>query len=81
MDIITWLIAALVGAGVMYLLDPQQGKQRRQVLREQISKTSEKVREASGPQHQPPSSTEQAKIPPPTEPGQESGKDDSVSTP
>lgn len=31
------LIAGLVGAGLMYLLDPDQGKRRRELLRDQAT--------------------------------------------
>jgi gas vesicle protein len=31
------LIAGLIGAGLMYLLDPDQGKRRRELLRDQAT--------------------------------------------
>ncbi len=38
MNKLTLLLAALGGAGLMYLLDPQMGRRRRALLRDQVTK-------------------------------------------
>lgn len=40
MTFIIWIISAVFGAGAMFLLDPQQGKRRRDELRQQITTKS-----------------------------------------
>jgi hypothetical protein len=72
MEFITWVIAALFGAAIMYLLDPQQGKQRREALQKQISDaTSGKFGESADSQVRPIEKPEVGNTPNPAEPSQE----------
>lgn len=47
MSLLGILISALGGAGLMYLLDPQHGKQRRELARDQLEKLSNQATQAS----------------------------------
>ena len=44
---IGWIIAALGGAGLMYLLDPTAGRRRRALVRDQIVKVRHQIEDAS----------------------------------
>src|SRR5688500_17352546 len=43
MSLLSILIGALGGAGLMFLLDPQQGRRRRALLRDQVVKVSNRT--------------------------------------
>ncbi len=43
MTVILMVLGALIGAGVMYVLDPDQGRRRRALIRDQVVSKSNKA--------------------------------------